>query len=102
MLTYRLCVLLEPKTFLCVLGEETLDEIFEEFRGVFCETNEPFPDQLVELLFGVSVKRRTSCVQLIKNDSVLVPVGHTIVTLLVDDFQGQVGWSSAEGLVDGV
>lgn len=100
MLLYWVCVSLEPKTLLGVLTQQLLDEVSEHFRSVLGETNHPGPHEVVKLSLRVSVKRRKTCIQFVKDNSKLVPICHSIMPLLVNYLQRKIRRSTAEWSID--
>ncbi len=99
-LLYRLCIFLSPQTFFRVLAEQLLYQVSEHFRRIFGEPYHSPPHQIIKFSFGIRVEGREASIELIKHHPEFIPIRHTIMSLLVDDLQRQVGRGSAEGFVN--
>lgn len=100
MLFYGLGVVGESEPLLWVLGQQFFNEISEQFGGSSWESDDPCSHILVQLGLCFGEEGRNACVQFIQHNSVLVPVGHPVVSLFVDNLERQVGRSPAETFVD--
>lgn len=96
----RLGVILEPQSFLGILSQELLDQVAEGLGTVLREADDALAHFLVELGFCLCVEGGDACEQLVEDDAVFVPVGHSGVAFLVDYLEGEVGRGAAEGFVD--
>jgi hypothetical protein len=81
------------------LGQEALDQIFEEFWSILRKPDDALPHDLIEFPLGIRIVGRTSDIELIQDHAELVPIHHPVMPSLVDDFKRKIGRSAAEGLV---